>query len=94
MDTKAAGALTAQRRKQLSLSQAERLHMTYKAVSRRETGRGMPGLDSLEPLSEALGLPVGELLSGTGFGGDKEKKAPLRMTGRRGAFLRRKTQPD
>ena len=43
MDTKAAGALTAQRRKQLSLSQAERLHMTYKAVSRRETGRGMPG---------------------------------------------------
>ena len=80
MDTKAAGALTAQRRKQLSLSQAERLHMTYKAVSRRETGRGMPGLDSLEPLSEALGLPVGELLSGTGFVSDKEKEAPLRMT--------------
>lgn len=67
MDTKATGALIARRRKQLSLSQAElaeRLHVTDKAVSRWETGRGMPGLDSLEPLSEALGLSVSELLSG------------------------------
>ena len=67
MDTKATGALIAQRRKERSLSQAElaeRLHVTDKAVSRWETGRGMPGLDSLEPLSEALGLSVSELLSG------------------------------
>ena len=67
MDTKATGALIAQRRKRLALSQAElaeRLHVTDKAVSRWETGRGMPGLDSLEPLSEALGLSVSELLSG------------------------------
>lgn len=67
MDTKATGALIAQRRKQLALSQAElaeRLHVTDKAVSRWETGRGMPGLDSLEPLSETLGLSVSELLSG------------------------------
>lgn len=67
MDTKATGALIAQRRRKLALSQAElaeRLHVTDKAVSRWETGRGMPGLDSLEPLSEALGLSVSELLSG------------------------------
>lgn len=67
MDTRATGALIARRRKQLALSQAElaeRLHVTDKAVSRWETGRGMPGLDSLEPLSEALGLSVSELLSG------------------------------
>ena len=67
MDTKATGALIARRRKQLALSQAElaeRIHVTDKAVSRWETGRGMPGLDSLEPLSEALGLSVSELLSG------------------------------
>ena len=67
MDTKATGALIAQRRKTLALSQAElaeRLHVTDKAVSRWETGRGMPGLDSLEPLSKALGLSVSELLSG------------------------------
>ena len=67
MDAKATGALIAQRRKERPLSQADlarRLHVTDKAVSRWETGRGMPGLDSLEPLSEALGLSVSELLSG------------------------------
>ena len=67
MDTKATGALIAQRRKALALSQAElaeRLHVTDKAVSRWETGRGMPGLDSLEPLSKELGLSISELLSG------------------------------
>ncbi len=67
MDTKATGALIAQRRKQLAPSQAElaeRLHVTDKAVSRWETGRGMPGLDSLEPLSKELGLSISELLSG------------------------------
>lgn len=67
MDAKATGELIAARRRALSLSQAElaeRLHVTDKAVSRWETGRGMPGLDSLEPLAEALGLSVSELLSG------------------------------
>lgn len=67
MDTKATGALIAQRRKQLAPSQAElaeRLHVTDKAASRWETGRGMPGLDSLEPLSKELGLSISELLSG------------------------------
>ena len=67
MDAKATGTLIAQRRKQLTLSQAElaeRLHVTDKAVSRWETGRGMPGLDSLEPLSTELGLSISELLSG------------------------------
>ena len=67
MDAKATGSLIARRRKELVLSQAElaeRLHVTDKAVSRWETGRGMPGLDCLEPLSEALGLSVSELLSG------------------------------
>ena len=67
MDARATGALIAARRKSLDLSQAElaeRLHVTDKAVSRWETGRGMPGLESLEPLSEVLGLSVSELLSG------------------------------
>lgn len=67
MDAKATGALIAERRRALGLSQAalaERLHVTDKAVSRWETGRGMPALDSLEPLAEALGLSVSELLSG------------------------------
>ena len=78
MDAKATGTLIAQRRKQLTLSQAElaeRLHVTDKAVSRWETGRGMPGLDSLEPLSEALGLSVSELLSGKELTSDELPKA-------------------
>ena len=67
MDAKVTGALIAARRKALGLSQAElaeRLHVTDKAVSKWENGRGMPAIDSLEPLAEALGLSVSELLSG------------------------------
>lgn len=67
MDAKATGQLIAARRRALGLSQlelAERLHVTDKAVSRWETGRGMPAIDTLEPLAEALGLSVSELLSG------------------------------
>lgn len=67
MDAKTTGKLIAARRRALELSQAElaeRLHVTDKAVSRWETGRGMPAIDSLEPLAEALGLSVSELLSG------------------------------
>lgn len=67
MDAKATGALIAGRRRELGLSQAElaeRLHVTDKAVSRWETGRGMPAIDSLEPLAEALDLAVSELLAG------------------------------
>ena len=78
MDTKATGGLIARRRKELALSQAElaeRLHVTDKAVSRWETGRGMPGLDSLEPLSEVLGLSVSELLSGKELTSEELPKA-------------------
>lgn len=67
MDAKLTGQLIAARRKELELSQtelAERLHVTDKAISRWETGRGMPSVDSLEPLAEALGLSVSEVLGG------------------------------
>lgn len=67
MDTKATGRLIAARRKERGLSQLElatQLHVTDKAVSRWETGRGMPALETLEPLGEVLGLTVSELLAG------------------------------
>lgn len=67
MDAKLTGRLIAARRKEKGLSQtelAERLHVTDKAISRWETGRGMPAIDSLEPLAEALDLAVSELLAG------------------------------
>jgi len=67
MNAKATGELIAACRKALEMSQAElaeRIHVTDKAVSRWETGRGMPAIESLEPLAAALGLSVSELLSG------------------------------
>ena len=67
MNTKATGALIAARRRELGISQSElagRLHVTDKAVSRWETGRGMPGIDLLEPLAAELELSLSELLSG------------------------------
>ena len=67
MDAKATGGLIARRRKEKNWSQgelAERLHVTDKAVSKWETGRGIPSVELLEPLAEALDLTVSELLSG------------------------------
>jgi len=67
MDAKATGRLIAECRKEQDLSQielAERIHVTDKAISRWETGRGMPSIDSLSPLADALGISVSELLSG------------------------------
>ena len=43
---------------------ADRIHVSGKAVSKWETGRGFPDVSLLEPLAEALGLSVLELLSG------------------------------
>ena len=43
---------------------AEKLKVTDKAVSKWETGRGLPDLSLLEPLAAALRASVPELLSG------------------------------
>ena len=78
MNTEMTGQLIAARRRELGLSQtelAQQLHVTDKAVSRWETGRGMPAVDSLEPLAEALGLSVSELLSGKRLTAEELPKA-------------------
>ena len=43
---------------------AERIYVSGKAVSKWETGAGFPDISLLEPLAEALGISVIELLSG------------------------------
>lgn len=43
---------------------AERLSVSDKAVSKWETGRGLPDVTLLEPLAKLLGVSVTELLSG------------------------------
>ena len=78
MNAECTGQLIAERRRELGLSQtelAEKLHVTDKAVSRWETGRGMPSVDMLEPLAEALGLSVSELLSGKRLTAEELPKA-------------------
>ncbi|MGN0980137.1 MAG: helix-turn-helix domain-containing protein [Candidatus Avoscillospira sp.] len=43
---------------------AEQIGVSSKAVSKWETARGLPDVSLLEPLSQALGVSVTELLSG------------------------------
>ena len=67
MDAKITGCFIAQLRKELGLTQkelAEKLEVTDKAISRWETGKGLPDTSLLKPLAEILGVSVGELLSG------------------------------
>lgn len=67
MDTMKTGGLIAQARREKGLTQrdlAERLHVSVQAVSKWERGRSCPDIGLLEPLAEALGLTVTELLSG------------------------------
>lgn len=67
MDAKVTGCFIAQLRKELGLTQkelAEKLEVTDKAISRWETGKGLPDTSLLKPLAEILGVSVGELLSG------------------------------
>lgn len=52
-------------KKGLTQSQlADIINVSDKAVSRWETGKGFPDISLIEPLSEALGISVIELLSG------------------------------
>ena len=61
------GSFIATLRKEKGLTQvqlAEKLNVTDKAVSRWETGKGLPESPLLIPLANALGITVNELLTG------------------------------
>lgn len=65
MDAKAFGSFLAETRKARGLTQsdlAEQLHVTDKAVSRWERGLGFPDINTLEPLADALGLTLAQLM--------------------------------
>ena len=66
MDKAEFGAFVAQNRKELGWTQrelADRLHVTDKAVSKWERGLSYPDVTLLEPLAEAFGMGVTELVS-------------------------------
>lgn len=67
MDNLQFGAFVAQLRKERGMTQkelADILHVTDKAVSKWETGKGFPDMKLLEPLARALGVSLVELMRG------------------------------
>lgn len=65
MDAKKFGAFIAAMRKEKQMTQmdlAEKLHVTDKAVSRWERGLGFPDIKTIEPLADALGISILELM--------------------------------
>ncbi len=67
MDNKQLGKFIGEMRKQKGYTQkqlADMLFVTDKAVSRWECGLGFPDVKTLQPLSEALGVSLAELLDG------------------------------
>lgn len=65
MDAKSFGVFLAQQRKKQGFTQAElaeQLHVTDKAVSRWERGIGLPDINTLEPLANALQMTLDELI--------------------------------
>ncbi len=67
MNTYITGAAIKQLRENKNLTQielAEKIGVSSKAVSKWETGKGLPDISLIEPLSSALGVSVMELMSG------------------------------
>ncbi len=67
MDKNTTGRFIAELRKQKGFTQkelAENLMVTDKAISRWETGKGLPDTSLLKPLGDVLGVSVTGLLSG------------------------------
>lgn len=65
MDAKEFGKFIAQLRKENQLTQAElgkKLQVSDKAVSRWERGLGFPDISTIEPLADALGVTVAEIM--------------------------------
>lgn len=70
MNPEKTGSLIKELRTQKNMTQRElavKINCTDKAVSRWETGRGIPEVSLLIPLSKALDVSVNELLSGEKF---------------------------
>ena len=65
MDARTFGNYLSRMRKAQGMTQAElaeQLHVTDKAVSRWERGIGLPDINTLKPLADALGLTLADLM--------------------------------
>ncbi len=67
MNAQKCGEFIAELRKEKNLTQkdlANKLKVSDKAISRWETGKGFPNVDSLQSLSKFFGITINELLAG------------------------------
>jgi len=67
MNTEKTGEFIAELRKDKRLTQSQlatAIHVSDKAISRWETGRGLPDIDNLETLSDYLDVSIAELIRG------------------------------
>lgn len=81
MDAKKTGEFIRTLRMEKNLTQkelAEGLHVSTQAVSKWERGLGMPDISLLEPLAEALGVSVAELLAGEWSEAAAQAEEPVR----------------
>ena len=81
MNKEKTGALIAAARKEKNMTQkelAKTLHVSDRAVSKWERGAGFPDVSLLEPLADALGLRVMDLLRG-----EEQEQAEPELTVRR-----------
>lgn len=72
------GQFISEKRKTLGMTQqdlAEKLQITNKAVSKWETGDGMPDIQLLKPLSTELGVTIDEILNGEEKAKEEQKPA-------------------
>ncbi len=81
MNPKTTGAFITALRKERDLTQkqlAEQLQITDKAISRWETGKGYPDIESLMALSEVFEVSVNELLCGERIASDSQAQSAER----------------
>lgn len=65
LDAKKLGSFIAEQRKEMNMTQAnlaEKLHVTDKAISKWERGLGLPDINTIEPLADALDVSVLEII--------------------------------
>lgn len=77
MDKTTVGKFIAEQRKLHALTQkqfAEKLDVTDKAVSRWETGKGYPDIETLEKISTVFGVTVNDILSGEVLAPEKKEE--------------------
>ena len=82
MNTYVTAAAVRSLRENAGLTQVElarRIGVTDKAVSKWETGKGLPDISLLQPLAEALGVSVTELMNGEPVT-NRNKSANLRRS--------------